>query len=321
MKKLILLLSGLTIGAMPVTKFPQTDISNGIITAKIYLPDAEKGYYQGTRFDWAGNMPELQFKGHEFFGQWFSKYDPKVHESVMGPVEEFMPLDYPETKSGESFLKIGVGVLEKPDNEPYAFARYYNILNPGKWTVVKKSDQVHFTHELNDKNYSYKYNKTVQLVKGKPELVLSHTLKNTGSRTIETSAYDHNFFVIDKQPVGPGYEIIFPYDISGEGSGFGELIKASGKKLIFTRNLVSGETVFSSGLEGFSGNENNYDIRIENKIAGAGVRITCDQPLLKLVFWSCATTTCPEPYIKIKVEPGKEISWKITYNFYTLDKK
>ena len=219
MKKLIFLLTGLTLGAMPVTNFPQTDISNGIIKAKIYLPDAKNGYYQGTRFDWSANMPELQFKGHEFFGQWFKNYDPKVHESVMGPVEEFMPLDYLETKPGESFLKIGVGVLEKPDNEAYSFARYYNILNPGKWTVDKKSDQVHFTHELKDKNYSYKYEKTVQLVKDKPELVLMHTLKNTGARTIETSAYDHNFFVMDKQPVGPGYQIIFPYNIKGEGKG------------------------------------------------------------------------------------------------------
>jgi hypothetical protein len=318
MKKLIFLLTGLTIGAMPVKNFPQTDISNGIIKAKIYLPDAKNGYYQGTRFDWSANMPELQFKGHEFFGQWFKNYDPKVHESVMGPVEEFVPLDYLETKTGENFLKIGVGMLEKPDNEPYAFARYYNIINPGKWTVDKKSDQVHFTHELKDKNYSYRYEKTVLLVKDKPELVLMHTLKNTGARIIETSAYDHNFFVMDKQPVGPGYQIIFPYDIKGDGKGFGELVEASGNKLIFSRNLVNDETVFCSGLEGFENHQNNYDIRMENSIAGTGVRITCDQPLQKLVFWSCATTTCPEPYIKIKVEPGKEFSWQISYSFYTL---
>ena len=106
-----------------------------------------------------------------------------------------------------------------------------------------------------------------------------------------------------------------------KGKGFGELVDASGNKLVFSRNLVNDETVFCSGLEGFENQQNNYDIKIENSIAGTGVRITCDQPLLKLVFWSCATTTCPEPYIRIKVEPGKEFSWKITYSFYTLDKK
>ena len=34
--------------------YPEKHISNGVLTAKIYLPDAEKGFYRGTRFDWAG---------------------------------------------------------------------------------------------------------------------------------------------------------------------------------------------------------------------------------------------------------------------------
>lgn len=305
---------------MPLMNFPQTEISNGLIHAKIYLPDAKKGYYQGTRFDWAGNMPELTYKGHEYFGQWFPEYDPKIHDAIMGPVEEFTALDYNETKPGESFVKPGVGVLEKPDNEAYSFARLYKILNYGKWTVDKKSDHVVFTHELKDKNYSYLYEKTVLLVKDKPQLVLSHKLKNTGKRTIETSVYDHNFYTIDKQPVGPGIEIIFPYNIKGDGKGFGELAEINDNKIVFLRNLKKDETVFCSGMEGFGASAKDYDIRIENHISGAGVRITCDQPLLKLVFWSCATTSCPEPYIKIKVDPGQEFTWNIYYDFYTIEK-
>jgi len=33
---------------------PQTEISNGIIKASLYLPDTNNGYYRATRFDWAG---------------------------------------------------------------------------------------------------------------------------------------------------------------------------------------------------------------------------------------------------------------------------
>jgi hypothetical protein len=320
MRSFYYLLSGLTLITMPLMKFPQTEISNGLIRAKIYLPDSQKGYYQGTRFDWSGNMPSLEFNGHSYFGQWFKKYSPEIHDVIMGPVEEFTPLDYPETKAGESFLKIGVGVLSKPDDKPYTFSRLYKIVNGGKWKVKKKSDQVQFIHELNDKNYSYQYQKTVQLVKDKPELVLLHTLKNTGNRTIETSVYDHNFFVIDKQPIGPGIEISMPFDLTGEGSGIGELAKLEGNRIIFNRILKNGETVFCSALHGFGTSAKDYDIRIENHNTGAGVRITCDQPLLKLVFWSCSTTACPEPYIKVKVDPGQEFSWKISYEFYTLTK-
>ena len=252
MKKLFYLLSGLTIAAMPLMKFPQTEISNGLIQAKIYLPDAKEGYYQGTRFDWSGNMPSLKFAGHEYFGQWFTTYSPEIHDVIMGPVEEFTALDYPETKPGESFVKIGVGVLTKPDDEPYAFARLYPVVNRGKWDVKLEPDQVLFSHVLNDNAYSYKYEKCVQLVKGKPELLLSHTLKNTGSKTIETSVYDHNFFVIDNQPVGPGYSITLPFDIKGTGQGIGELAEIKGKQILFLRKVNNGENVFCSPLEGFN---------------------------------------------------------------------
>jgi hypothetical protein len=320
MKKIFYLLSGLTIAAMPSINIPQTEISNGLIHAKIYLPDSKEGYYQGTRFDWSGNMPSLKYAGHEYFGQWFTTYEPKIHDVIMGPVEEFTSPDYEETKPGENFLKIGVGLLTRPDDKPYSFANYYSIADNGKWNVKTRPDQVSFNHEVNSKKYSYKYEKVVQLVKDKPELVLIHTLKNTGTRTIETSAYDHNFFVIDNQPVGPAYSITVPFGIKGTGQGIGELAEIKGNQILFLRTVNDGENVFCSPLEGFGQGPKDYDFRIENKTAGAGVRITCDQPILKLNFWCCYTTLCPEPYIKIKVDPGKEFTWKIHYEFYTLKK-
>ena len=68
-------------------------------------------------------------------------------------MEEFTALDYQETKPGENFVKIGVGVLTKPDDQPYAFARLYPVVNRGKWDVKQETDQVLFSHVLNDKAY------------------------------------------------------------------------------------------------------------------------------------------------------------------------
>ena len=303
---------------MPQIKFPQTEINNAFIKADIYLPDPVDGYYRGTRFDWSGNMPGLVYKDHSYFGKWFREYSPEIHDVIMGPVEEFTALDYPETKPGESFVKIGVGTLTKPDEKPYAFSRVYPFVNKGRWSVKNDADKVHFTHVLEDKVYSYKYDKTVELTKDKPELVLLHTLKNNGIRTIETSAYDHNFFVIDNQPVGPDFTIRFPFNLSGGGEGIGELAEIKDQSIEFLRIVKEGETVFCSGLKGFGPGSKDYDFRIENKKTGAGVRIRCDQPFLKLNYWNCATTLCPEPYIKIKIDPGQEFTWKISYEFYTL---
>jgi len=320
MKLMFYLLYGFSIAAIPLKRIPQKEISNGLVHSTIYLPDSKNGYYRGTRFDWSGNIAHLEYNGHNFTGQWFTKYSPEIHDAIMGPVEEFTPLDYVDTKTGGSFLKIGVGMLYKSDDKPYTFSRLYQILNPGKWTVKKKSDQVLFIHDLSDKLYSYHYEKIVQLTNEKPEMVLSHTLKNTGTRAIETSVYDHNFFVIDKHPVGPGLTIGFPFNITGEGNGIGELAEIEGNQIVFLRVLGNGETVSCPMMKGFSSSQSDYDIRIENRITGAGIRITCDQPFLKLAFWACSTTACPEPYIKLKVDPGKEFTWKIKYEFYTLTK-
>ena len=51
---------------------------------------------------------------------------------------------------------------------------------------------------------------------------------------------------------------------------------------------------------------------------GAGVRITGDRPLWRINFWSIPTTVCPEAYVEVKAEPGKETSWRLTYDFYSL---
>ena len=314
---------GLCSSTLRFAEWPQAELSNGLIQTTLYLPDASRGYYQGTRFDWSGSFKSLEYKGHSFIQPWFENYDPKLHDAISGPAEEFTPLGYAEAKPSDTFVKIGVGTLRKPDDKPYAFARYYDIVNPGQWTVKphktgRTTDAVDFTHELTDQatGYGYVYRKTIKLTKGKPELVLEHSLKNTGRIPIDASTYDHNFFIIDKQPSGPTVNVQFPFEVKGEGKGFGSTIQTQGNRLVYSRDLDKKEQVYSAGLQGFGPTAADYDIRIENQKTSAGVRIRSDQPLQKLVYWACATTSCPEPYIHLMAAPGQQITWKITYEFY-----
>lgn len=301
-----------------INNWPQANITNGLVSAKIYLPDNANGYYQGTRFDWSGVISELEYKGHSYFGQWFDDYQPKTHDAIQGPVEDFAPLGYEDAGAGKSFVKIGVGVLKKDDLSAYQFSKTYTVVNPGKWDVTIKKDNVKFTHTLNDGDgYSYTYSKTVGLEKGKPELVLRHQLTNTGTKIIETEVYDHNFFLIDKQPTGPGITIDFSFNAQAKGQGFGSIAKLDNKQISYLRPLQKNEHVYAGNVTGFSNDLSDYNIHIENKVTGAGVKITCDKPLAKMVFWASSTVSCPEPYIKLKVLPGQSISWNIAYNFYT----
>jgi hypothetical protein len=319
--KQFLILFTLTGAAIAAAEFPQAEISNGTIRAKLYLPDAEQGYYRATRFDWSGQIASLEFQGHNYFGQWFERYDPKLHDSILGPVEEFLTngigLGYKDVKAGESFVKIGVGAIRKPEERAFRQFNTYEITDPGKWTVKTFPDRVEFTQKLSDTaGYAYLYKKTVRLTKGKPQLVLEHSLKNTGARVIETSVYEHNFYVIDGKPTGPEFSVKFPFDVRATADLKG-MAETRGKEFTYLKELPKGPSVYTA-LEGFGNTPKDYDIRVESRAAQAGVRQTSDRPLSKLVFWSIRSTVCPEAYIDMHIEPGKAFTWRIAYDFYTL---
>ena len=301
-------------------EIPYAEISNGLVKAKLYLPDAETGYYQGTRFDWSGVIPELEYEGHAYFGQWFAKYDPKKNDAICGPVEEFSPIGFEEANPDDEFLQIGIGGLKKPDNEKHNRFGLYEISNPGKWSVKKSSDNVSFTHKLNNvAGYSYVYTKTVRLTEGKPELVLKHTLKNTGKQTITTDVYNHNFFTIDNQHTGTDIVVKFPFQVFGDWEKEDSLAICVGNEIVYSRNFEPRESVFMSNVQGHTQSLQDYDFRIENRKTGAGVRITGDKPVSKIVYWASAKTSCPEPYIDIEIQPGEEFSWNIVYEFYVFE--
>jgi hypothetical protein len=239
----------------------------------------------------------------------------------MGPAEEFRgedgALGFAAAPPGGIFIKIGVGLLRKPDASPYDFARPYQILSGGKRIIRPESDRVDFIQELSDGDgYSYVYSKTVRTVGNKPELLLEHALKNTGRKVIDTSVYNHGFYVIDGQPSGPEFRVVFPFPLQSRDDLKG-IVQLHGPELTFTRQLQPHESVFAT-LTGFSDEVRDDDVRVENTKTGAGVRQTVDRPLSKLNFWSVRDTICPEPYIHMTIKPGEEFRWKIRYEFYTL---
>lgn len=305
-------------------EFPSAEIRNSAITAKLYLPDPTRGYYRGTRFDWTGNTYSLRTKNHEYFGKWFPKYDPKLHDAIMGPVEEFLATDggigYDLAKPGETFVRIGVGVVRRTDDKPYQRFQTYDIVDHGQWQTKTGRDQIRFTHKLNGPNgYGYVYTKTMRLVKDQPKLVILHSLKNTGSRRIQAVQYNHNFFVMDGQPTGPATTVKFPFTLDPVRAFTNSLAEVKGGEIRYHSEVPTGQSVFGE-FKGFGPTASDYDLRLENRKAGAGVRITSDRPIAKIVYWSIRTVFSPEPYIDIDVEPGKTMNWTYTYDFYDVAK-
>jgi len=317
-------------------KPPQTKISNGLIHAKVYLPNAKIGYYRGTRFDWLGVVADLKYAGHNYYPEWFQRTDPKIHDfnyegasiaagpctAIAGTPEEFMPaMGYGDAKAGQTFIKIGVGVLRKPDDGRYDNYHLYDIVDGGKWTVNKQRNSVEFTQELSDTGtgYSYVYRKTISLTKGKPQMVLTHSLRNTGKRVIRGGVYDHNFWYLDKQAPGPGVDVTFPFAIRTGSQPNDGLAEIKENRIVYLKALV-GEDRFQTGIQGYDADAKDYDIKVENHNVGAGVRITGDRPLSRMFLWSIRAPLAVEPFIGLNIEPGAEFIWTLTYDYYTLSK-
>lgn len=312
---------------------PSAIITNGQIRAKLYLPDGVHGFYRGTRFDWSGVINSLQFAGHDYYGPWFTKTDPNVHDfiyqadeiiagpcsAITGPVDEFGPVGWDDATPGRTFIKIGIGALRKPDDHPYDNYRLYEIADPGKWKIEKKGNSVEFVQTVADSSsgFGYVYRKDVKLIDGKPEMVLQHTLRNTGNRAIETTVYNHNFLVLDRQSLGAGVTLTVPFQIQSPRPPDKSLAEIRGNQIVYLKTLKGRDTVATS-LQGFGDRVEDNQIRIENSALGAGMTIRADRPLVRESLWSIRSVIAVEPFIALSIEPGKEFTWTSTYEYFTL---
>ena len=121
-------------------------------------------------------------------------------------------------------------------------------------------------------------------------MTLAHSLKNTGKKTIESDVYEHNFYMLDAQPTGPEVVIKFPFEVSATQDLHG-LAETRGKELVYLKELTGRESA-QSNLTGYSADPKDYDIAEENTKTGAGVRQTCDRPLVRINYWSIRSTAC-----------------------------
>jgi hypothetical protein len=312
---------------------PEAEISNGLLTARMYLPDPVNGYYRSTRFDWSGAVYSLKHAGHEYYGPWYDRIDPAVVNWVFegdeivsglasglpGPVNEFQtPLGWDEAQPGGRFIKLGVGVLRRGEGNYNRFV-HYEVLNPGTWTVNRRANAVEFIQTLDaqELGYGYLYRKVVTLVEGKPEMVIEQSMRNTGAKPIRSDVYNHHFMVMDRQPPGPDVTIRFPFAPRPTRPPNAALINVVGNELVYAKQL-SGRDQAVVTFEGYGSTAADTEMIIENKKVGAGVRITADRPLIRDMLWSIRSVFAIEPYMAVNVEPGQEFTWTNRFEYYTL---
>ena len=289
-------------------------ISNNTLKITLHAPDGEKGYYRGTRFDWAGVFESIEYRGCNYAEEWFEGYSPVRHDAVCGPAEEFSPIGLEEVSAGEPFLKIGVGMLEKMEGE-YDRFKLHKILDLGTRSVEVNQDTIIQTHRLDSaQGYAYEYVKEIRLT-GENSFTISHKLVNKGSKPLKGDVYNHNFFTLGLLETGESRQLDFPFKPEGDWRAQYSEVGFTENGIRFTRTLKKGESVYTGNIhevgKGLTGSPNAFKLT-ETK-TGRGVSAKCDLPMTKAVFWSYHLIACIEPYIDFNVAPGETYEFIIDY--------
>ena len=115
------------------------------------------------------SIASLKWNGHEYFGQWFERYDPKIHDAITGPVEEFLTgdagLGYDEAKAGRDVRadrrrrRAQAGRAGVPPLRDLRHRRPRQVVGQEVARTGSSS-----SHELGDTGgYAYVYRKTLRL--------------------------------------------------------------------------------------------------------------------------------------------------------------
>lgn len=310
-------------------------LTNGLIALDVQPPDADAGVYRGTRFDWAGVISRLEYGGHRFYGPWFTKtadvrdfvYDGDdivagPASAVTGPAEEFSTdgkgLGFDDAPAGGTFVKIGVGVLRRPDDAAYSAFRTYEVVDHGRWAVSSTPTSAVFVHTLSHpaSGHAYVYEKTIALAAARPEMTIAHRMRNTGTTTLRSRVYNHNFLVLDGLPTGPGLTVTLPYDVMSNRPPDPAWAEIRGRQIAYKKELPLRQTV-SFPIHGFGASASDNQITVEHATQRAGVRIEGDRPLVSLSLWSIRSNVSVEPFIEMVIEPGSEFTWQYRYTYYT----
>lgn len=296
-------------------------LDNGQLRVVLDVPDLQNGRYQGVRFDPAGQIRSARYQGLEFYGPWKELLPDGTFRDGLGPSEEFSmdePLGYEAAGIGDEFVKIAVGVLRRTDEKDYVFYKSYPVVDRGSWTNRHGALWTESEHVLvSELGWAYRYTKRVELDPHAPRMTISRRLQNTGSRTIDTDHYVHNFVVLGDRIPDQHIEMetafsITPTHVLNETAIF------DGNRIRFDAPMRSGghweNLVLLTGDHRTLPASYNYGLW-RDRLTGAQLEFRGSEPIWKFVFYGVNQSLSLEPFIRVLVEPGQSMEWSTIYTF------
>lgn len=281
--------------------------------------------YSGSRFDWTGFITQITLDQKDTFCV-KEQLAPNQGSGGIGFCNEFgidLPIGYESTLVGNSFPKIGVGMLKKSSEKPYDFFSPYEVA-PIAFTDKLQSDAQGqpISYEVNsmiqEGPYHIHLKKTISLQEDR--LLIDYTLNNSGEEAFETNEYCHNFIGINNRHMEDGYILQIPAATKVEkmAGEFEVLIKPNSSASLTQISWDHKPEVDYYALLDSSPEPTTAKWTLYNERDGVGVRDYSNFPVTKFALWGHAHVCSPELFIHLSLTPGQEISWKREYQFFRI---
>jgi hypothetical protein len=267
--------------------------------------------YSGSRFDWNGFITGIVLdKKHSFCVP--ESPIPGQGSGGFGLCNEFgieTPIGYDAAKPGEKFLKLGTGLLTRPDESDYFFFDKYEV-TPFPVKIETGYNTAVFRVEPVDCNgYAVKMTKKIFVDNNK--LFIDYNLENMGIKPIITEEYCHNFFAVNNNKIGTGYLLKFPYNINPDCVPEVMDIKDRGIRW----NTVPKKD-FKCCPKGFQNVTPHYwELLYEPD--RVGIREFSEFPVANVAVWGTTHVVSPEVFIKVNIKPGETQEWTRKYEFFS----
>jgi hypothetical protein len=282
-------------------------LKNNHLAVKIANPENDN---KNSRFDRTGFMMQVTLDDqHTFCTQ--ESLIPGEGTGGIGLCNEFgleQAIGYEETKIHGKFPKIGVGLLVKPDDQPYYFHRPYVSERFPIVTNHKENSVTFVCLPVEHNGYAVELTKSIHLINHFVEV--RYLLKNVGYKFIHTYEYNHNFINIDDGPIGPLYQLTLPCHVNPEI--LPDVLAIDGQQMIWTKTP---DQDFYFKIAGFD-SARSYSWQLIHLAKGAGVREFGDFRISHFALWGKAHVVSPEVFCEVSLQPHEKMSWTRRYEFF-----
>jgi hypothetical protein len=281
-------------------------LSNDFLTVDIMEPGSE---YKGQRYDYTGWIKQINFKGVDLCTTESAAPDVEMlnGSGLCSEFGIFAPVGYDDCKPGQQFPKLGVGLLTKADEGPYEFSKPFKM---EPFEIKSHSNEVSaFFEVLPSPCRGYEAGIKKQIIINGSTLVIDYELINTGTMTIQTHEYCHNYLSFQQSAFNSDYQLKLPFNVKAE-----TLPKPGIYKDDYITWPEEDFDTYYTRPEGYKPEQIVWWELFHTK-TGVRMREQLNAPLLWMALFGTKRLVSAELFIPINVKPGETQKWKRTYTF------